>query len=103
MRRRMCLFALLPLLAAAPAAAQSEAGFRDWMAFCDNLLTCSAYGVQPEGELDGAFLRVTRGPGAADAPSVTIYPPGDWPTALAYSLLIDGKPAAGALAGNLPV
>lgn len=41
--------------------------FRDWMAACDNLRSCSAYGVDAD-IYGGAFIRVARD-GAADMPA----------------------------------
>jgi uncharacterized protein DUF1176 len=64
------LLTLLPgsLGRAEPPSAPSAAdvnGFRDWMAACDNLRTCSAYGVDAE-VFGNAFIRVARG-GSPDA------------------------------------
>ncbi|HUI96169.1 MAG TPA: DUF1176 domain-containing protein [Xanthobacteraceae bacterium] len=73
---RLVAAGLLALLSAAasaetPAAPKSNDvnGFRDWMAACDNLRTCSAYGVDAD-IYGGAYIRLARD-GAADAP-VTI-------------------------------
>ena len=64
------LLALLPglLARAEPPSAPSAGdvnGFRDWMAACDNLRTCSAYGVDAE-VFGNAFIRVARA-GSPDA------------------------------------
>jgi len=72
-----CIAAGLLALVSAAAWAQTPAppksddvnGFRDWMAACDNLRSCNAYGV--DADIYGnAFIRVARD-GSADAP-VTI-------------------------------
>lgn len=64
------LLAMVPggLARAEPPSAPNAAdvnGFRDWIAACDNLRTCSAYGVDAE-VFGNAFIRVHRG-GAPDA------------------------------------
>jgi hypothetical protein len=60
---------ILPLialgaLAYAPASHADSKEFRDWFAVCDNVRTCSAYGVAPD--IGGAYFRFERD-GAPDA------------------------------------
>jgi hypothetical protein len=50
----------------APARASDSKEFRDWLAACDNLRNCSAYGLDTELS-GGAYLRIERG-GAPNAP-----------------------------------
>src|SRR5215470_17345294 len=53
------------VLSAAPASAEIKQ-FRDWIAACDNLRACGAYGF--DAELSGSnYIRLERA-GAADAP-----------------------------------
>src|ERR1700722_20290709 len=60
----MALFAYVAL-ASGPAFAQMKE-FRDWLAACDNLRTCTAYGF--DADMGGyAYVRLTRD-GGADAP-----------------------------------
>jgi hypothetical protein len=57
-------------LSAAPASAEIKT-FRDWIAACDNLRTCNAYGF--DSELAGtAYLRIERDGTPDAAPRVTV-------------------------------
>ena len=103
MPRRIMAASVMSLLSAGPALAQSEAGFGDWMAFCDNVRFCSAYGVQAENDFEGAFIRLARGPEANARPAISIYPPGDLPNEVKLELLVDDAPASGPLKGRLAV
>lgn len=60
---RLTLVALILALFASPAVAQVKT-FRDWLAACDNVRTCVAYGVRESAP--GVLLRIDRD-GAADA------------------------------------
>ncbi|MFD2238379.1 DUF1176 domain-containing protein [Aureimonas populi] len=66
---------LLPLLLAAPAAA-GEPGemrsFGDWIAGCDNRLSCTAIGLSPEAAPVFAYLKVAREAGAQAEPTVSV-------------------------------
>jgi hypothetical protein len=44
--------------------------FKDWVVGCDNLRSCVALGLSPEGQ-DNAYLRIGRGGGAADEPEIS--------------------------------
>ena len=58
------------ILAAAPASAEIKQ-FRDWIAACDNVRACSAYGF--DAELSGnSYIRLERGGGADAALRITI-------------------------------
>ncbi len=71
MRFRSCILFIAILTGfAAPAEAEIRQ-FKDWLAVCDNLRNCTAYGFDTEIGA-GMFLRIDRG-GAPDAtPKVTI-------------------------------
>jgi hypothetical protein len=59
----------LAALAAAPASADVKA-FRDWLAACDNVRSCTAYALQEYS--GGLYLRVDRDGGAEAPPRYTI-------------------------------
>ena len=88
------LAAGLLLLPALAAAAESEPkGFRDWMAGCDNLKSCTALSLPPESADTTAYLRLERTAGPEGAPSLILRLRGDWkkpPAAL--QLKLDGTP-----------
>jgi hypothetical protein len=66
MKRLTALVIGAIILGCQPALASDQKEFRDWLAACDNLRNCSAYGL--DARLSGAsYLRVERG-GAAQAP-----------------------------------
>jgi len=84
--------------AAAPAAGQ-EAGplqsFKDWVVGCDNVRSCVALGLSPQGE-DNAYLKISRGTVGADEPTVSFSVlPDAAPAAPSLSLALDGAPVAG--------
>ncbi|HEY9217512.1 MAG TPA: DUF1176 domain-containing protein, partial [Phenylobacterium sp.] len=88
---------LLGVLGLAAGAARAETTtFTDWVAICDNVRTCSAYGFSSELSEDVGYVRLTRGAAANDAPkiwvSVTAETNGSW------ELAVDGKNIGGPLA-----
>lgn len=88
--------ALLPALALpalALAAVPEPKGFRDWMAGCDNVKSCTALSVPPEAADTTAYLRLERPAGQDGAVSLVLRLRGDWkkPPA-AVTLKLDGAP-----------
>lgn len=81
-------------LTAGPAAAV-DAGFKDWWVACDNARECAAFGFSEDAFEGRAFLKLARGAGAADPPTVEIMTELQAP---AWTVRVDGKPIAG-LAG----
>jgi hypothetical protein len=61
--------ALICLATAGPAHAQVKQ-FRDWLAACDNLRTCSAFALKDAGTV--AYLRIDRDGAPAAAPRVSV-------------------------------
>jgi hypothetical protein len=94
MRATILSMCALLALAAGPACA-TDAGFKDWWAACDNARQCTAFGYSEEASESRAFLKLTRGAGAADAPAIEIMT--DLEAAI-WTVRVDGKPVAG-LAG----
>lgn len=85
-------------LATTPAFASGIKTFKDWVAACDNLRNCSAYGFNPDGY--GAYLRVERG-GAAEAPiriTLSVDPQGAASYRAAFDPALPGLPQ-GAISG----
>ena len=69
------LMVLVPALAPAPAALAeppSAKSFRHWTAACDNQRRCSAFGFATllDETMTGAWIRLDRGGGGDDAPSI---------------------------------
>ncbi|WP_187640074.1 DUF1176 domain-containing protein [Bosea sp. F3-2] len=82
---------LLPALALA--AAPEPKTFRDWMAGCDNLKSCTALSLPAESADAIAYLRLERPAGPDGTVSLVLRLRGDWkklPTAL--QLKLDGAP-----------
>lgn len=82
---------LLPALAAA--ASPEPKTFRDWMAGCDNLKSCTALSLPPESADAVAYLRLERPAGPDGAANLVLRLRGDWkkpPAAL--QLKLDGAP-----------
>lgn len=85
------VWSLTAALALAAGSAHANQTFKDWWAACDNTRDCAAFGFSDQEREETAFLKLTRGPGAADQVHARIAvdaPPGAW------SLSVDGKPVA---------
>jgi hypothetical protein len=79
----------VPMLASA--AAPEPKGFRDWMAGCDNLKSCSALSVPSDGIDTIAYLRLERPAGPEGAAKLVLRLRGDWQKPpLAIDLKLDG-------------
>lgn len=88
--------ALLPALALA--AAPEPKSFRDWMAGCDNVKTCTALSLPAEAADPIAYLRLERPAGPEGAASLVLRLRGDWKTPpRTVQLKLDGSafPAGG--------
>uniref|UniRef100_A0A9E8CM92 DUF1176 domain-containing protein n=1 Tax=Bosea sp. NBC_00436 TaxID=2969620 RepID=A0A9E8CM92_9HYPH len=70
--------ALLPTLALA--AAPEPKTFRDWMAGCDNVKTCTALSLPAEAADPIAYLRLERPAGPEGAARLVLRLRGDWKT-----------------------
>ncbi len=98
------LVVLAPTLHAAPVELGKQFFEKDWAAACDNILSCEAVSLMPEGNDDRApTIMIARENGAEGAMAVKISlaePKGD-----RYSILIDGRPVdSGALVqGEWPI
>lgn len=69
--------------------------FKDWVVGCDNLRSCTALGLGPEDDAR-AYVRIDRGGGAANEPTVAFTViADDTPRAATLALAIDGKPVPG--------
>lgn len=80
-------------LASAAAAADEPRTFRDWMAGCDNVRTCTAISLPPETAETVAYLRLERPAGPEGDARLLLRLRGDWkkpPAAL--QLKLDGAP-----------
>lgn len=77
---------------AASSASAADAGFKDWWAACDNARECAAFGFSEDAFEGRAFLKLTRGGAAADAPAIEIMTELKAP---AWTVRVDGKPVAG--------
>ncbi len=71
-------FATLPALAFA--AAPEPKTFRDWMAGCDNIKTCTALSLPAEAADPVAYLRLERPAGPEGTASLVLRLRGDWKT-----------------------
>ena len=73
------MLSLIPaILAAAAAQPGALKTFQDWTVGCDNGRACQAVALLPEnGDEDYATLVLTRGPGANDAPEISIRTSGN--------------------------
>ncbi|CAM5222787.1 hypothetical protein BTHI11S_00484 [Bosea thiooxidans] len=71
-------FAMLPTLASA--AVPEPKVFRDWMAGCDNVKTCTAVSLPAEAADPIAYLRLERPAGSDGAASLRLKLRGDWKT-----------------------
>ena len=88
--------ALMPALALA--ATPEPKSFRDWMAGCDNVKTCTALSLPVEGADPIAYLRLERAAGPEGAASLQLKLRGDWKTPpRTVQLKLDGAafPAGG--------
>jgi hypothetical protein len=88
--------AMLPALALA--AVPEPKTFRDWMAGCDNIKTCTALSLPAEAADPIAYLRLERPAGQEGAASLQLKLRGDWKTPpRAVQLKLDGVafPAGG--------
>lgn len=90
--------AVLALLTTAPAHAEGTKIFKAWMAVCDNVATCAAYGFQG-GETDVGYLMIGRkaGPDEPVRISLVVMPGDDGvPVGKIYwTPLLDGQPLPG--------
>lgn len=89
-------FAMLPALALA--AVPDPKTFRDWMAGCDNVKTCTAVSLPAEVADPIAYLRLERPAGPDGAASLRLKLRGDWKTPpRTVQLKLDGAafPAGG--------
>lgn len=87
---------MLPALALA--AVPQPKGFRDWMAGCDNLKSCTALSVPSDGTDTIAYLRLERPAGPEGAAKLVLRLRGEWQKPpLTVELKLDGAafPAAG--------
>jgi hypothetical protein len=87
---------MLPALALA--AVPQPKGFRDWMAGCDNLKSCTALSVPSDGTDTIAYLRLERPAGPEGAAKLLLRLRGEWQKPpLTVELKLDGAafPAAG--------
>lgn len=90
------VLALLPALVLA--ATPEPKGFRDWMAGCDNLKSCTALSVPSDGIDTIAYLRLERPAGPEGAAKLILRLSGEWPKPpLFVELKLDGVafPAGG--------
>lgn len=87
---------MLPALALA--AVPQPKGFRDWMAGCDNLKSCTALSVPSDGTDTIAYLRLERLAGPEGAAKLVLRLRGEWQKPpLTVELKLDGAafPAGG--------
>lgn len=100
MRRLAFTTLLLALAAAQPTQARAPnpgelTSFKDWSVACDNLRTCVAFGWPAGDGIDQAWVKVARGGGGNDQPTVTIVMiPEDAGKPGVWRLAVDGKPVA---------
>ena len=81
--------AMLPALALA--AMPQPKGFRDWMAGCDNLKSCTALSVPADAVNTIAYLRLERPAGSDGATKLVLRLSGEWQKPpLAVELKLDG-------------
>ena len=81
--------AMLPALALA--AVPQPKGFRDWMAGCDNLKSCTALSVPSDGTDTIAYLRLERPAGPEGAAKLVLRLRGEWQKPpLTVELKLDG-------------
>ena len=73
MRTIVLLAAVAMPGATVPAQAQQVKQFKDWLAACDNLRDCSAFGFEDHDNPNGSYIRITRAGGADARPAVAIY------------------------------
>jgi hypothetical protein len=80
---------MLPALALA--AGPAPKGFRDWMAGCDNLKSCTALSVPSDGIDTIAYLRLERPAGPEGAAKLVLRLRGEWQKPpLSLELKLDG-------------
>ena len=90
--------ALVMLPALALAATPEPKGFRDWMAGCDNLKTCTALSVPADGADTIAYLRLERPAGPEGPAKLILRLSGEWQKPpLSVEIKLDGAafPAGG--------
>jgi hypothetical protein len=69
---------------------------KDWVAVCDNLATCSAFGFSPEDGDRDSWVKITRAAGPEAAPKVVVaYDIPDTQADATWTLTLDGQPVAG--------
>jgi hypothetical protein len=98
MRTLWLAMAMAGLVAGAAQAFPSATNtVKDWLAVCDNLGHCTAFGTTPEDGGTPAFLEISRDAGPAAAPRVMlVYDDGDTqPAAQSWTLQVDGAPIGG--------
>lgn len=78
------------LAAIAGRASAENAAFGDWIAVCDNVRTCSAYGFADAASEPIAYMRIARTGAAAVAPTLSISASGEGRAT--WRLEIDGIP-----------
>lgn len=69
--------------------------FTDWVVGCDNGRACQAVALMPEDDFEGTTMVVQRGPGANDAPRISINIQSG---AVPRSITVDGKRVAARIA-----
>jgi Protein of unknown function (DUF1176) len=83
-------------LAGAAQAAGGDKTVKDWVAVCDNLATCSAFGFSPENGDRDSWVKITRAAGPEAAPKVVVaYDIPDAQPDATWTLTLDGQPVAG--------
>ncbi|WP_304186446.1 DUF1176 domain-containing protein [Phenylobacterium aquaticum] len=94
--RRDLSMAMLVLGAVLAGRAQAgEATFKDWDVVCDNVRTCTAFGLTEEGAETDAFLKIERTGAPNAAPRLSLAVQSDTATAETWALKVDGRPIAG--------
>lgn len=97
MRRAMIIAALAMLGLGGAARAQEVKHFKTWIAACDNLRTCAAYGFSPEDGDNEGYLKLSRGGAAGDPPLITLQDVDqDPPTGpVTWRIAVDGASPTG--------
>jgi hypothetical protein len=78
--------------------AQEIRHFKTWLAACDNLRTCSAYGFSDDAADNPGYIRITRAAGPNAPPRVTLQGVdlnGDAKARVTWRVLVDGAAPAG--------
>jgi hypothetical protein len=96
MRMNSILAAALVGAGLATAAHAGETSVKDWDAVCDNVGTCTAFGLTSEDSDGDSYIRITRPAGDDAGLSVLlVYDAPDTQGAQTVALALDGKPIAG--------